>query len=275
MLNRINRALKNGMQKLAGNHAGQPAIVPRPKLSTLFDSMANVLDETVGSDQMKALVLTDSLKWLAKKQAKFSGDAYLDQLERNTVYFRESAAVCDLALAHYLHDGEPMLPVDQVRPFVISQKEISLSTSRDQMKFLREGCADCGSHWRHPLWQWMKEARQQLERGAYLELMEESSLLYCGNYTTSEQFLLAFLQNHQLGGVAREEGVKELWDLADNRSLVWASIWSGNMKVNMRWERDLHGVGQWVHEEPPAKQPTWRDLWGDQFDAIARGLPKL
>ena len=247
-------------------------IAPRD-LPTVFDSMANVLAETMGSEHMQATVLDFALQWLAKKQAQFSGAAYVDQLEKNSVYFRESAVVCDFATAEYLHDGKPLLQLDQVRQFVNNQKALSQATTRDHLKFVREGCGQCGSHWRHPQWQWMKDMRARQDHWAYLELLEYSSIVYCANYTTSEQFLLAFLQNRQLAGAARNAAMKDVWNVADDRSLIWASIWSNTLKLNaqMKWDDKL---AEWhfTPEPVPSKRPHWREIWGERFDAIARNL---
>jgi hypothetical protein len=241
-------------------------------LPARFDGAANALSETMGPDYMESVVLGEALKWLALKQAQYSGDDYLDQLEKNAVYFHEQAFVLNYTLAEYLHTGEPRLLDDQIQGFVLDLKPLSLSLASDQINFVRHDCSGCASHWRHSMWLPMIEMKSQLAPAAYLEELEYNSMFYRANNSTAEQFLLLFLQNQQFAGSVRSAEVRDIVAVAENRSLVWASTWAGLLKPSVRVERDQQGNLSFVPVPPPTGRPHWREVWGKQFDEIARSL---
>ena len=156
-------ALKRGSDQL-----GRNTCQPRLPAGNPCDTIANQTDEAYGHDAFVSNMLDTALNWLAKKRTTHSGDAYLDQLEKNAIYLRESASACNLATAMYLYGGQPILQTDeQVMSFVSAQREVGQEMARLQLKFLRSGCGGCEIHARHEMWANYRQMRNQPNRDLY------------------------------------------------------------------------------------------------------------
>ena len=60
------------------------------------------IERIQGYDELTASTRDAALGWLVEKQYNFTGEAYLDQIEKNAVYFYELASICNLDSSKYL-----------------------------------------------------------------------------------------------------------------------------------------------------------------------------
>jgi hypothetical protein len=241
------------------------------ELSLLFDTIANQAFEENSQDSLGSGVLNKALNWLAKKQATYTGDAYFEQLEKNAVYFRESALVCNGATATYLHDGTPILQTEeQVTSFVLSQREFGRAVTLLQLQFLRSGCDGCEIHSWHGKWANFKQLRSQPNRSAYLEELEFASIYFHSMFTASQYFLTIFLQNHNLARICQLLNPKDVGPTTEQRVELWTSFWIGlTIFPKVTW--DKNNVPSFAPLEVPSKRRAWREIWGEEYERITGG----
>jgi hypothetical protein len=163
---------------------------------------------------------------LAQKQEAFSGQAYLDQLEKNVIYMDVLAMRFRIVTAKYLCMGEPILSLQEIEPYVKSTcVKPALGASFLHLKFIREGCPGCDVHFHHGRYSWMLELRQSGDWSKYLEKLERSYIGSQAVKRVAEILLRVLLENHQFSGMARNIPYRETLDVIDNRTRIRASIW--------------------------------------------------
>jgi len=241
------------------------------ELANLFDTIVNQKLEEDIHYSFTADTLDVGLRWLANKQATYSGEAYFDQLERNAVYLRESASIFNGATAIYLYEGTPILQTEEeITSFVFSQRQFAQEVAQMQLKFLRSGCNGCEIHSWHGKWAGFKEMRGQPNRSAYLEELEFACIYFQSMFIASQYFLRVFLQNHSLASSCQLLNPKDLGPTTEQRVEIWTNFWTELMifpKVN--W--DKNNVPSFAPLEVPSKRPAWREIWGDRFGTITAG----
>ncbi len=170
------------------------------------------MERIQGYDELTALTRDAALGWLVEKQNNFTEEAYVDQIEKNAVYFYELASICNLGSSRFLYLGQPILSAEEIGPFVSLQRGIALQTSDQQVRFIRYGCSGCDMHDEHGLWADYQRMRNLGDRSVYIEELEFACIRNHVSFMASEYFLSTLLLNHKWAGIASRLPVQGVID---------------------------------------------------------------
>jgi len=227
------------------------------------------IERIQGYDELTASTLDAALGWLVEKQNNFTGEAYLDQIEKNAVYFYELASICNLDSSKYLFLGQPILTAEEVEPFVSLRRGIALQIADQQVRFIRYSCSGCDMHDEHSLWADYQRMRNMGDRRVYVEELEFACIRNRVFFMTSEYFLSTLLLNHKWAGIASRLPVQGVIDEVIQEVHVQATEWSGELIYSV--SQQIGYTDGKIYSKPPSStKPTWRDIWGRRFDEITR-----
>jgi hypothetical protein len=188
-----------------------------------FDQWGNNLSLSLG-DQLQASVKG----FLSQKQQQYSGSAYLDQLEKNVIYLCEGTHNINLAMATYLVQGKPLLDPSAIPPFV---EFIRIEQAQKAMpfhwNFVHEGCNSCLVHNDHQKYMALRCLRLAGMGEGYLEELEFSYQYFQATYMVSQNYLSAFLQNHEFASCARLIPFPEAEIVVNERVRLWSEMGMG------------------------------------------------
>jgi tetratricopeptide (TPR) repeat protein len=177
----------------------------------LFDQYGKEIAAKLGNQ-----IKSTADQWLIEKQQFYKGEAYLDQIEKNAVYLEEGTLAVNLAIAQYLFQGEPVLGSDEISDFVLYTRVTqSQQTTPFHLNFIRSGCIGCPVHDQHSRYVGWRNMRLSGDWSQYMDELEFSCKYYQATYLMSQQYLTAFLQNHELAGSARYISPQELIEVVN------------------------------------------------------------
>lgn len=193
----------------------------------LFDQIGGEIYDKKGK-QVK-----DEVKWwLNSKRQSFSGQAYLDQIEKNAVYLSESTHALCHAITKYLSTGEPIIPRDQVAAYTqYTRINPSQYSQPYHLNYLRNGCMGCPVHSEHKRYAGWRELRLAGNWSTYIEEMEFSYQFFQATCIVSQSYCIGLLRNPQFAGIGRRIPQQTLFDIAFFRIGVWASMCINNIRI--------------------------------------------
>jgi hypothetical protein len=111
------------------------------QLRLVFDTVVNQLLE-----QENNFIENQVESWLLSKRQNYSGNNYIDQIERNAVYLTERSAFHRHQIATYLHEGKPTLQNEEDIAKFVEESGIleSQEVSPKIVAFLRGHAVDYG-----------------------------------------------------------------------------------------------------------------------------------
>jgi len=185
----------------------------------LFDQYANAMVDSVVEAGNKAK------EYILEKRRDHRGDAYLDQLEKNSIYLSEGTYALCVAIAQYLAAGTPRLSQNQIMSYVLQTRMTQPQQSTPyHLNFLRQGCAGCPVHKDHGRYAELRELRLSGNQSEYLNELELACKYGQASFTLSQLFLAAFLQDHSLAASAKDIRIPNLLDVALERVGNWTHI---------------------------------------------------
>lgn len=195
-----------------------------------LDQVANHLLSQGAAKHVRGVVATSFME----KKRNFSGDAYVQQIEKNAIYLREGTQALILAMVKFMWKGEPRLRPQKVADFVNATRIIAAQQSMPyHLAYLQKGCVTCPVHDEHRFYQGWRNMRLAGDRSAYLNEMEFSYKFYQATYVVAQLFLDTLLRNRQYAKAAKEMSPSELFESIEERVELWSNIMTGNVTFDL------------------------------------------
>jgi len=246
-----------------------PPFTTLDQLHGFLETLRLEMERVQGYDEFTASTLDAALGWLIEKQNNFIGEAYLDQIEKNAIYFYELASVFNLHSSKYLYLGQPILSAEDVEPFLSLQQNMALWTADQQVRIVRYGCSGCDIHDEHSLWVVYQGMRNVGDRPAYIEELEFACIQNRVFFMAGKYFLSTLLLNHKWAGIASRLPVQGVIDEVIQEVQMLSTEWSGGLIYSV--SQQIGYTDGKIYSKPPSStKPTWRDIWGRRIDEITR-----
>lgn len=199
---------------------------------TQFESLIDMQIQGIFEQLGGAEVFDEqSLRWLEGKQRHFSGDDYLNELEKGAVFFAEATGSLQRAATRYLHAGEPSLEADKITAFVQHvERKVPLNTVyRPVLAYVRAQQADAPQQ--YSTWDWGRLRARRLfgVDAAYTRDLE----MICRNFqtttTVANMYLTMVLNTPELAGACAGMPVRWVFEVVANKIQTWTNYSIGAM----------------------------------------------
>lgn len=219
------------------------SISPKPKLKD-NQQLASLLDITI-SDVIDVLggtqAVSDRAKsWVLTKRDIYAGGQYLEQLEKNAVYFVEATGSTKIAIAQYLKYGTPDdLAYSEINQYVeyigkvVPQKEVHAPLLAFLRGYLPQQ-PDQLSTWD---WHRIKNMRETKSSSDYVKELEIICWLNQVATTLADACLSVILHNPNTQGSARLLELHHVVAVTNARLDYWANYCVGNVILNPQIEK--------------------------------------
>ena len=207
----------------------------------------NTVDYPIIADQLRAsienifyhlglqfgeVVKSNTYSALAQKQQAYSGESFVEQMEKNVIYMDVLTMQMEETAASYLCTGQPLLHPQEVAGYINSTCILpALKIVPLHLKFIREGCTGCEVHHQHGRYSRLAEIRLSGDRSKYVETLEQSYVGGNALQQTTEIFLRVLLENHQFSGIAKHITHHDTLGVINNRTRIHSSLWLGHFEV--------------------------------------------
>lgn len=198
----------------------------------IFDGYFNAMPQ-----EMMEKIKQGCLQGLNDKKQGFQGDAYLEQLEKNTIYLAEASAAIQLAIARYLSFGEPRLPQANIAGYVKAVRENSISPAQEItlqiLNYIRNVADeyDTNKQLSNQNWSKARELRLTGNMAKYIDELEFSYVFFQATYVLSQNFLFGFLNDVELAACTTAIAPQEVIQTIRQRVDIWASFCLGNIQL--------------------------------------------
>lgn len=245
----------------------------------LFVSVQVDLENTGQSDQLNTYPRIDALTYLAGKQKKFTGDSYIDQIERNAIYLMEGVKVLNQTIAKYLHAGFPVLETHKLEEYILATRvNLPREIAHFQIAYLRAGCMSCPYHDLHYRVDNLRTIRNSGRRDEYIEEIEFAYIYYQTHYILSQGFLRYYLHRKILARIASSLSYDSVLSAVESRMTSITAVSANLIDLSAGMEIDSQGNLSFLSEEEiiqnqkNQKKKKWKEIWGEEFEKIRKDL---
>ncbi|MBZ0318339.1 MAG: hypothetical protein K8L91_18145 [Anaerolineae bacterium] len=157
--------------------------------------------------------------WLISKKQNYKGEAYINQLENNSVYFVESAVATIHKIVHYIHDGKPKLKPKKVQAFVDYETRFLTINNivNPILDYIRGASNQIPfqlSNWR---WDKVKAMREANDLSTYVGELEITCLFAQAEVTLARTFLVGIMSDRKCAGIAKTIPNSQVFDTVNAR----------------------------------------------------------
>lgn len=210
------------------------------------------LNQIIDSQGGATKISNDLEGWITSKKQNYSGSGYMEQLEKNAIYFAEATGMTEGAILRLLCEGEPKPKTEEEIQVYIQY--IGGTVPREQLH--------------SPIWAYIRGYEQQKPRqvsrvdwykvrqirasGNTKEYLKELELL-CRIYRIATGFadilLAGMFHMPQLIGSANDPQSWELNDVLDQRLMFWAGLCAGTVQLSV----DGKPASEWLKNQMQQK----------------------
>ena len=231
-----------------------------PQLRYLFDTLANQIFEAKGGT---GAMYQTTIDWMNSKKRNFPGRAYIEQLEKNSVYFAEATGSTRIAIVNLLCDGQPKLDSEQeiseyIRyvGMIMPQEEVHPKI----LGFVQGHINDKPQQFSDLDWYKLRSIRESGDTKKYIAELELLCRIYRVATDLSDLFLDSIFHHANLIGGARTTPRYEVNDVINQRVYFWANFCCGNLQMSYKGKP----ISEMLKEETTSnfsktkKQKTWK-----------------
>ncbi len=198
---------------------------------TVDTHISMIFEATGGYENLKK----ESERWLISKRKTYSGDAYLDQLEKNAVYFVEATASSKRAIAQYFQEGKPQIKRDEIPSYVhYISVEIPKTEINDKLvAFIRGYIAEKPHQLSTTDWYKIRYLKQKAPQKDYIKDLELTCRIYQAATILADMYLVTVLENPQSAGSCSNLSFAEVFGVINQRIDIFANISIGNITAKV------------------------------------------
>lgn len=158
------------------------------ELSQFLGHLGDHVRAELGDD-----VKRDCESWLEEKKRSFSGGEYIDQLEKNLIYFSENWLMALTALTSFIMSDDDLTP-ELIDTYLEKEMQLARDSVHFHQQYLTEGCGGCAVHDGHSHYEGIKELKGA---GAeeYIEELEFCNIYYNACSQLSMFYIRMFASN--------------------------------------------------------------------------------
>jgi hypothetical protein len=170
--------------------------------------------------------------WLTSRKQVFKGNAYVEQLEKNGVYFTESTGNIKQIVARFLHTGHPALPRHEYHKFLDKHgRNEVFPVVENMLEYIRGYSATKPKQFSTHDWAKVRHIRETKAQKAYIQELEticrwrQASTIIVDSY-------FAASQEEKWGGLASQIKFSECFAVVNERIDFWSYYAIGAIKLN-------------------------------------------